>query len=180
MAWTSPMTAVAFEPFTAAEFNTHVRDNLLETAPAKATGAGGLIITDGANSVVQRTPDTDFIDARETTTSNSYTNLATHGPTVTVTTGTSAYVSMKVTHENNVQGFNSYVSVAVDGATSIPANDDDAQYWTQPVANYLVAFGSSFIITGLTPGSNIFTLKYRVNGSTTGAFRNRRISVIPL
>jgi hypothetical protein len=45
------MTAVTNATFTAAQFNTHVRDNLLETAPAKATAADRFILTDGANAV---------------------------------------------------------------------------------------------------------------------------------
>lgn len=39
MAWTAPMTASANGTLTAAQFNTHVRDNLLETETAKATAA---------------------------------------------------------------------------------------------------------------------------------------------
>jgi hypothetical protein len=35
--WTAPMTAVAHTAFPATSFNTYVRDNLLESAPAKAT-----------------------------------------------------------------------------------------------------------------------------------------------
>lgn len=45
------MTAVTNATFAAAEFNTHVRDNLNETAPAKATVTNRLIITNGANAV---------------------------------------------------------------------------------------------------------------------------------
>ena len=54
MAWTAPMTAVANAVFTAAQFNTHVRDNLLETAPAKATTTGGYFVATGTNTIVQR------------------------------------------------------------------------------------------------------------------------------
>src|SRR5690606_12967068 len=40
MAWSAPMTAVSGSVFTAAQFNQFVRDNLNETAPARATTAG--------------------------------------------------------------------------------------------------------------------------------------------
>lgn len=49
------MTAVASTAFTAAQFNTHVRDNLNETAPAKATTSGRLIVTAGPNSIAEQT-----------------------------------------------------------------------------------------------------------------------------
>lgn len=39
MAWTAPLTAALNGTLTAAQFNTHVRDNLLETEAAKATAA---------------------------------------------------------------------------------------------------------------------------------------------
>ena len=37
MAWTAPMTAVSGSVLTAAQWNTNVRDNLLETAPANCS-----------------------------------------------------------------------------------------------------------------------------------------------
>ncbi|GII42264.1 hypothetical protein [Planotetraspora phitsanulokensis] len=48
MAWSAPMTAVANSIFTTAAFNQYVRDNLLETAPAKATTGSRLIVTTGS------------------------------------------------------------------------------------------------------------------------------------
>jgi hypothetical protein len=39
--------------------------------------------------------------------------------------------------------------------------------------------GSVFLVTGLTPGTNIFTCRYRV-GSGTGTYVDRRITVFPL
>ena len=54
MAWTAPRTWVTGEIVTSSNMNTHVRDNLLETAPAKVATAGEEVIADGANSIVQR------------------------------------------------------------------------------------------------------------------------------
>jgi hypothetical protein len=55
--WSAPMTAVANSTFTAAQFNQYVRDNLNETAPAKATSAGSYFVADGVNSIAERTPN---------------------------------------------------------------------------------------------------------------------------
>ncbi len=51
MAWTAPRTWVAAETLTAALLNTHVRDNLLEAAPAKVTTKGDLTVATAANSI---------------------------------------------------------------------------------------------------------------------------------
>ena len=53
MAWTSPRTWVAGETVTASLLNTHLRDNLLETAPAKVTAAGDIVYATGANALAR-------------------------------------------------------------------------------------------------------------------------------
>lgn len=53
MAWSTPITAVSGTILTAAQWNTHVRDNLLETMPAKATTADRMFVTTGPNSIAQ-------------------------------------------------------------------------------------------------------------------------------
>jgi hypothetical protein len=53
MAWTAPRTWVAAEIVTAALMNTHLRDNMLETAPAIVTTAGDIVYADAANSLVR-------------------------------------------------------------------------------------------------------------------------------
>lgn len=51
MAWTAPRTWTTGEIVTAALLNTHLRDNLLETAPAKVTTAEDMIVGAGANNL---------------------------------------------------------------------------------------------------------------------------------
>ena len=53
MAWTAPRTWVAGELVSAALLNTHVRDNLLETAVAKSTVAGDLTYATAANALAR-------------------------------------------------------------------------------------------------------------------------------
>lgn len=53
MAWTSPRTWVALEVLTAALLNTHLRDNLLQTAPAKVTTAGDLVYATGSAALAR-------------------------------------------------------------------------------------------------------------------------------
>ena len=80
MAWTAPRTAVAGATFSAAQFNANVRDNLNETAPAKATAASQLFVSTGPNAIAARVPSTARVDTAESTSSTSYVDLATPGP----------------------------------------------------------------------------------------------------
>ncbi len=87
MAWTAPMTAIAGSVFTAAQFNTFIRDNLAETAPAKATNPGAYFTTSDTNQISERAFLDAIVETSQGTTSTTYTNLATSGPAVTVTSG---------------------------------------------------------------------------------------------
>lgn len=60
MAWTAPRTWVSGETVTAAQLNTHLRDNMLETAPAKVTTAGDIVYATGANALARLAPGTKF------------------------------------------------------------------------------------------------------------------------
>lgn len=173
------MTAVAASVFTAAQFNTFVRDNLLETAPAKATTAGSLFVGTGVNTIAERIPDKQRIGTSETTTSTSYAALTTPGPTVTVATGSTALVLTTCTVQNNTSGTNVYSSYDVSGATTIAATDDRAIFLTTAAANQGMRASVAYFEDALTPGSNVFTAKYRVI-SGTGTFSNRMLTVIPL
>ena len=56
MAWTAPRTWLSGEIYTSSHFNVHVRDNLLETMPAKASAAAQLFQATGANAIETRLP----------------------------------------------------------------------------------------------------------------------------
>lgn len=175
MAWTAPMTAVSNSVFTAAQFNQFVRDNLNETAPAKATTAGSHFAGTGLNSIAERISTAAIVATSQTTTSTSYTDLATVGPAVTVTTGPLAWVHLYNSNVNTTS-VSSLMSFEVSGASSIPAADNTSIGIAGTAGS---REGAGFLLTTLTPGSNTFTCKYRV-GSGTGTYADRRIAVLPL
>lgn len=181
MAWTAPITAVDGAAFTAAQFNASVRDNLLETMPAKAANQGEYFVTDATNSIAARIADDDLVLTSETSSSTSYTDLATSGPAVTATTGTAAWVDFgnQSGNDNTAQGF--LMSVDVSGATTLSASDEwSCGMFEGKGANIeTTAMSRVKLFTGLTAGSNTFTAKYRVTGGT-GTWLDRRLSVIPL
>jgi hypothetical protein len=149
-----------------------------ETAPAIATAPGRLIVTDGANSIVERLPITANVAASETTTSASWANLTTHGPAVTVTCGAAARVFMTADCSNNTAGASCFVSVDVSGATTSSPSDAWSLLVTSPVAGNRFALTYQYHVTGLTPGSNTFTMQYHVS-TGTGTFLRRFLSVQP-
>ena len=182
MAWTAPMTAVSGSVFTAAQFNQFVRDNLNETAPAKATATGGYFAVDGANSIAERHTSGALDTGSGTTTSTSFTDLdgpALAGPAVTATTGTAAIVIVHGTIANSGTG-SARMAYDVSGASTVAAADNRGIGIFGVAGVSLVAGTTVLHVAGsLTAGSNTFTAKYRVS-SGTGTFSARRIAVFPL
>ncbi|HSE08467.1 MAG TPA: hypothetical protein VLB29_07360 [Nocardioidaceae bacterium] len=177
------MTAVANTVFSAAQFNQFVRDNLNETAPAKATAAGSHFVATGVNSIAERQTQgaTDLNNAD--TTSTTFTDLSAPGaigPSVTVETGPSALVVVQCQLSNDGAG-SSRMAYAVSGATTIAAADNRGTGIFGSAGVALIASSVSLHFGGvaLTPGINTFTAKYRVS-SGTGTFTQRRIIVFPL
>lgn len=178
MAWTAPMTAVANSTFTAAQFNTHVRDNLNETAPAKATAAGSYFAATGPNAIAERRANSVADLSSGTTTSVTYTDLtgSSVGPTVTADIGPNVFVIVRCSMENTGAG-SVRMAYEVSGANSLPAADNRG-IGTFGVANVNIGCSDVSLLQSLTPGSTTFTAKYRVS-SGTGTFSARRILVMP-
>ncbi len=177
MAWTSPVTWVA-QALTAALLNEQLRDNINETAPGIATAAGRMIVTDAANSIVERIPTAANVQTNETTASTSFTDLATAGPAVTVVTGTTALVIVTANISNDTVNALGFMGYAVSSATTVAASTALSLAHQSKLASDQGSASWAQLKTGLTAGSNVFTAKYSVTGGT-GSFRFRVITVIP-
>jgi hypothetical protein len=125
---------------------------------------------------------TTTVATQQTSTSTSYTDLATAGPAVTVTTGTKALVIITASLFNSAAVSGTYMSYAVSGATTLAASDTrclltrgvtTGQYASE------IRASTSVFLTGLTAGSNVFTTKYRVTGNT-GYWTDRDINVMDM
>lgn len=180
MAWTSPMTFADNNVLTAAQMNTHLRDNLLETAPAKATTNGGsFFVSQGPNRIEERIVKTDRKTFFETTTSSTYSDLATSGPSVQVVTGTAAIVMLASSLGNTVTGSSASMGFQISGYTSRDPQDSTSISVEGTTGNTDSTLSGTFYVTELTPGINVFTTKYKC-GADSGRFNNRFIGVIPL
>lgn len=152
------------------------------TVPANATSITSGNISDSrvAAHSASLTPGSDYIAGQELSTSTSYIDLTTVGPSVTTTIGPSgmALVCLYADLANTAAGAQTYMSFAVSGATTVAASDSRS-LMNSSGANYHSNLGATFLETGLTPGSNTFRAKYRTNAGTSG-WANRRIIVVPL
>lgn len=123
-----------------------------------------------------------YVAASELTTSTSYVDLTTPGPSVSCVTGTSALVVMSAFMESTTSSGYVYMGFAVSGATTLAADN------ARSIINYDVSSaaptGSTasgiVLVTGLTAGTNVFTAKYAVASGVTGSFVYRTLAVIPL
>lgn len=120
-----------------------------------------------------------LVSASQTVTSTSYTDMATVGPTVTVTTGTTALIGMYANLRNSNAAAQTHMSFEVSGATTIAADDATSIMLQSDSANQRARIGAVLFVAVLTPGSNTFTAKYKVTAGT-GTLDDRRLFVIPL
>jgi hypothetical protein len=198
MAWSTPYTATTNDTLTATEWNGTMRDNMLEMEVAKATAApevstdpdsgteivpGTWFVASAANTIAERriTEGNISKNVTEETTSTTYDDLDTFGPSVTVVTGTQAIVMVTAEISNAIANSLSACDFAVSGATTRAATDTTALI----ADGYAAGSGDNmqrravYTRLALTAGTNVFTMKYRA-GSNTAQFRMRQIIVWPI
>ena len=123
------------------------------------------------------------IATSQTTTSATYANLASTGPSVTLVVPQSGEVKVDFSARANhsAAGQNLYVSFALSGANTMAASDTTAaqirQMATSP-GNLVGTLSRSIHLTGLTPGTTTFTLTYRTTAATA-IFADRHLIVTP-
>lgn len=177
MSWAAPPTFVSGAVLTAAQLNV-LSGDLNETAAARATAAGQYFVATGANTLAARAGGRDTAIVSETTTSTTFTDLATVGPQVTSTTGTTVIAFMQSQLQSNTVGGVATVGLDISGATTTAASTTWLSF-TVATANQQVTCGTAQMITGLTAGSNTFTMKYVVSAGTTGTFNRRWLTILP-
>lgn len=174
------MTAVSGAVYTAAQFNTFVRDNLLECAPAKAVTTSGYFVTTATNQIGERHGTQTLMTASDTTSGTSYGDLDDGpGPTLDAFTGSTALVVVGGRIGGGTVSTQSVkMSWEVSGNSSISATDTWA---TGVVGIGSTAFGyvsRAYLAVGMNPGLNTFTAKYAVS-SGTGTYSQRSLFVMP-
>ena len=117
-------------------------------------------------------------DGATTSTAFSATLTGSPGtnPSVTLSTGTTVLLSLSSNTYGNAT-LTGYISCAVSGASTRAGSTEDLEMYL-PATSVGNSYQSSFILTGLTAGTNTFTLQYaNGNSGQTVNFRRRRIVV---
>jgi hypothetical protein len=178
VSWTSPATAVAGSAFTAAMWNTYLRDNLLATEVGIASAASQTFAGTGLNLLAARQVAEAAVATSQGTSSTTFTNLATVGPAVTVTTGDRALVILSSVMAHSVGAGICNMGFAVSGATT--TTPGSTLVYMAALPNEQMTASVAELTLNLTPGSNTFTAKYASSGAAgTATFVNRAITVWP-
>lgn len=152
---------------------------------AAATGAvtsvpSGITSVYNGSAWVCTTPVNAFTSTTGTTTSGTYTATLTSGgtnPSVTLATGTTALVLVSVGGSVNPAPTTISVGVAVSGATTLAVGANSNAYYVGITAGYVHTMTFAKVITGLTAGTNTFTLQYQSGSGNTASFGDRSITV---
>ena len=122
-----------------------------------------------------------FTSDQGNTTSTTYTSTLNGGntiPSVTLVTGTTVLINLSASITTN--GGTSRMSVVVSGASTI-ASSDAKGIRHEDLSNAAAvetSHGATLMLTGLTAGTNTFTLQYKhtVIAGNTSYFRNRMLT----
>lgn len=179
MAWSAPATAVSNSLLTASWLNTYLRDNMLETTPAKATEAGQMFTTSSPNVISATSNSIGYVGTSQSTTSTTYTDLATVGPSITITMDAFVIIRISADLSSNNSSAEAFMSFAVSGATTVAASTTRAVgivgTRNRKMTAYVALDG-----TTINSGVNTFTAKYRSNTAGTATFSDREISAVVL
>lgn len=108
----------------------------------------------------------------------AYADLSTPGPSVSVTmTGTVAIVWVSCTATKGSAGNSAFIAPEVSGASSVAASDTNAAAISNYAASHNLNLSRVLVLTGLTPGTNDFEMKYSNDGGGIWTFFNRSIAV---
>lgn len=179
---TAYSAAGAMSPITLQE---GMRAYLTASTVAAATGAvtavpTGITTTYNGSAWVCTTPVNAFTSTTGTTTSSSYTPTLTSGgtnPSVTLATGTTALVLVSVTGSVNPAPTTIACGVAVSGATTLAVAGNSNAVYVGISGGYIGTMTFAKVITGLTAGTNTFTLQYQSGAGNTASFSDRSITV---
>ena len=193
MAWTTPKTFTAGSVLTAAELNTHLRDNLNETCAPTVTTAGDMTYADAANSMGGRlalgaagefmvsdgsAPTwKGFASSQQNASAFTFTNgsflaldavtggTAGSAVSVTATTGTKVLLMWRARFANSSAGAVGFLSYSISGATTQAASAAQALAFESSAANDQIYAGTQDLVA-VTAGSNTFELEARTTAGT--------------
>lgn len=202
IAWIPPLTAVAGNVLTAADFNTSVRDNLLASATALAVDPLSVgpkwYVTAGKGRINPRDMRQAYLEDGEHCKSTQWSDLLTPGPiTESVLTGGQMLVnitSYRIIYRVLGCAMISFEVHETDPATSVttkivvPADDSRSLGYQRSAGGLYLddQQAGMWLIEGLTPEKPYWVkMKYRIelgsgNTDESGYFSRRALTVLAL
>lgn len=153
---------------------------------AGSSSTGVQIGNNSSNDFTEKSSTSVNVSTSETTASATYVGLTT-AQAVTLATGTAVLVSfgcvfdfrLATPAQSDVARF---AGIDVTGATTLAPTT-----LTEIRADRNIAGGTNFeskhksvLLTGLTPGINTFTMKFKSDGTIAGAFSDRTMTITPI
>lgn len=154
---------------------------VVNTSAAAAPTVGQVLTATSSTAATWQAPpatgaQTNYVVADESTTSTSYVGITT-AQAVTVTIGPSGMALVALTCGIYSGTSAMRAAFAISGATTVAANDTNSI--RADSATFIAMASGVFLVTGLTTGSNTFTMQFKsVNGSAAHFFE-RHLTVIP-
>ena len=151
-------------------------DNLVsDSATDLATQQSIKAYVDGQNhgggTTVTTGTDTGGADS---TASGSYAEL-TNAPSVSIATGTTCLVLWAMSSDTT--GGETLSSIDVSGDTTVAPSDDYPLWYESGAANDAARITAYHWFTGLTEGTNVFTIHTRTGGSGTSTLNRQELTV---
>lgn len=193
MAWTAPITFTNGDPLTAAQLNTFVRDNMLETGPGKSVVRGRMLVTENVNDILERQWVRDYqgghINQSDITLDRPFPVTedqegTEYGPSVTVQHGGTMLLMYDARIQMTAEGPSDAVyAPVIDGQR--PQNTHFAVRSGREGGG---RWGAWWLWKG-EPGLSYVTMAYGISGPTgrtdddgdpvTARYAGRRLTVIP-
>lgn len=179
MVWTVPITFANGDPLTAAQLNIYVRDNLMETAVAKATTAGRIFSAIGVNRLGEQQwaraySGGDTLPVDRTFPQTEDENGELFGPTVTVQHNGMMLILIDARVRSEGGTGDAVCAASVNGQ-----RPDNTNYAIRSGREGNARQGTVQLWTG-PAGLATVTLAYGTTGNSSVAhYGNRRLTVIP-
>jgi len=172
----NPSTTLGDIEYRSSTANTNTRLGIGSTGQV-LTVAGGVPSWAAPGSAINAASNT--VSAEETTTSDSFGNLTTAGPAVTITTGTKVLV-LTTAYIYTASASAGTMDFDISGATTRSATAATRLAGTNDnIGSSNGTRSTAVTFLTVTAGSNTFTAKYFKRG-TSATFDNRSITVIDL
>lgn len=151
---------------------------------AQKTFATNDVLTATDMNNLGKNPQSADVTTAQTTTSTGYADLATAGPSVTITLANGENVMVTVSAAISVatNPDQAYMSFAVSGASTLAASDANAAWGRFSGGNAYTIMSRRTLFTASASGSHTFTAKYKFldgGASSSARFEHRRIIVEP-